>query len=60
ALQMAEKRKEGAAYFWYRELTAKKRGELKVTNKNSSPETTWAISPTFTEGFTGAAAAASF
>jgi len=49
-----------AAYFWYRELTAKKRGELKVTNKNSSPETTWAITPSLSEGFTGAAAAASF
>ncbi|HEY5925988.1 MAG TPA: hypothetical protein VIV11_30085 [Kofleriaceae bacterium] len=49
-----------AAYFWYRELTAKKRGELKVTNKNSSPETTWAITPTVTEGFTGASAAARF
>jgi tetratricopeptide (TPR) repeat protein len=49
-----------AAYFWYRELTAKKRGELKVTNKNSSPETTWAITPSLTEGFTGAAAAARF
>ena len=49
-----------AAYFWYRELTAKKRGELKVTNKNSNPETTWAITPTVTEGFTGASAAARF
>jgi tetratricopeptide (TPR) repeat protein len=49
-----------AAYFWYRELTAKKRGELKVTNKNSSPETTWAITPSLSEGFTGAAAAARF
>jgi tetratricopeptide (TPR) repeat protein len=49
-----------AAYFWYRELTAKKRGELKITNKNSSPETSWAITPSVSEGFTGAAAAASF
>jgi tetratricopeptide (TPR) repeat protein len=49
-----------AAYFWYRELTAKKRGELKVTNKNSSPETTWAITPSLSDGFTGAAAAARF
>jgi tetratricopeptide (TPR) repeat protein len=49
-----------AAYFWYRELTAKKRGELKVTNKNSSPETTWAITPSFTEGFSGASAATRF
>jgi tetratricopeptide (TPR) repeat protein len=49
-----------AGYFWYRELTAKKRGELKVSNKNASPETTWAITPSFTDGFTGAAAAARF
>ncbi|HEX5061839.1 MAG TPA: hypothetical protein VFV99_20870 [Kofleriaceae bacterium] len=49
-----------AAYFWYKELTAKKHGELKVTNKNASPETTWAITPSITDGFTGAAAAASF
>jgi tetratricopeptide (TPR) repeat protein len=49
-----------AGYFWYRELTAKKRGELKVGNKNSSPETSWAITPSFSEGYTGAAAAARF
>jgi tetratricopeptide (TPR) repeat protein len=49
-----------AAYFWYRELTAKKRGELKVTNKNQNPETTWAITPSLTDGFMGAAAAATF
>lgn len=49
-----------AAYFWYKELTAKKRGELKVTNKNASPETTWAITPSISDGFTGAAAAATF
>jgi hypothetical protein len=49
-----------AGYFWYRELTAKKHGELKVTSKNSSPETTWAITPAIGDGFTGAAAAASF
>jgi tetratricopeptide (TPR) repeat protein len=49
-----------AGYFWYRELSAKKRGELKVGNKNASPETTWAITPSFEGGFTGAAAAARF
>ncbi len=49
-----------AAYFWYRQLTAKKHGELKVGNKNSSPETTWAVTPSLSEGFTGAAAAVSF
>lgn len=49
-----------AAYFWYKELTAKKRGELKVGNKNAPSETTWAITPSVSEGFTGAAAAARF
>lgn len=49
-----------AAYFWYRQLTAKKHGELKVGNKNSSPETTWAVTPSLSEGFTGAAAAVRF
>ncbi len=49
-----------AGYFWYRELTAKKRGELKVTNKNSNPETSWAITPSISDGFTGAAAATRF
>jgi hypothetical protein len=49
-----------AGYFWYRQLTAKKRGELKVGNKNSSPETTWAITPTLGDDFSGAAAAVQF
>ena len=49
-----------AAYFWYKELTAKKRGELKVGNKNSSPETTWSVTPAFGDGYSGAAAAVSF
>ncbi len=49
-----------AGYFWYRELTAKKRGELKMGNKNKSPETTWAITPSVSEGYMGAAAAARF
>jgi hypothetical protein len=48
-----------AAYFWYRQFTAKKRGELKVSG-TASPETTWAITPSFTDDFTGAAAAARF
>lgn len=48
-----------AGYFWYRELTAKKHGELKVS-KNGSPEATWVVAPSITEGFTGAAAAARF
>ena len=49
-----------AVYFWYKDLTAKKRGELKVGNNTASPETSWAITPAFSEGFTGAAAAARF
>lgn len=49
-----------AGYFWYRELTAKKRGEDKVSSKNTSPETGWAITPSVGDGFTGAAAMATF
>ncbi|NVB81187.1 MAG: hypothetical protein HOV81_22515 [Kofleriaceae bacterium] len=50
-----------AGYFWYRELTSKKRGEDKVSSKNASPETTWAITPSVgSDGFTGAAAMATF
>lgn len=49
-----------AAYFWYRQLTAKKRGELKISSSTSSPETSWAITPTISDDFTGAAAAARF
>ncbi len=51
-----------AAYYWYKELTAKKRGELKVSGKaGSSPETSsWVVSPSIADGFAGAAAAARF
>ena len=49
-----------AGYFWYRELTAKKRGEMKVSKKSGSPETTWAVTPNVSEGYMGAAAAARF
>lgn len=49
-----------AGYFWYRELTAKKRGELKVGNKNGSPETSWAITPAISDSFTGATATTRF
>ena len=34
-----------AGYYWYRELTAKKRGELKVGSKAASPETSWVVVP---------------
>jgi hypothetical protein len=50
-----------AGYYWYKELTAKKRHELKVGKKNnSSPETTWVVTPAFGDGFAGASAAARF
>ena len=49
-----------AGYLWYRELSAKKHGELKMTNKtNSSPATTWVVVPSVGESI-GAAAAARF
>jgi hypothetical protein len=48
-----------AGYFWYRELTAKKHGELKMSNKTASPETTWVVLPTVGDSI-GAAAAARF
>lgn len=34
-----------AGYYWYKELTAKKRGELKVGSKAASPETSWVVVP---------------
>ena len=48
-----------SGYFWYREMTAKKHGELKVSNKSASPETTWVVVPTAV-GQLGAAAAVEF
>ena len=48
-----------AGYLWYRELTAKKHGELKMSNKTSSPETTWVVVPT-AMGQLGAAATVEF
>jgi hypothetical protein len=49
-----------AGYFWYRELTAKKHGELNVGAKGATPETTWVVVPSIDEHFTGATAAARF
>lgn len=49
-----------AGYLWYRELTAKKHGELKMTNKTASPETTWVVVPSVSDTTFGAAAAARF
>jgi hypothetical protein len=48
-----------AGYLWYRELSAKKHDELKVSNKTSSPESTWVVVPSVGESI-GAAAAARF
>ena len=49
-----------AAYFWYRELTAKKRGERTVSTRGNGPESTWIVTPAVSEGFAGAAATGSF
>jgi tetratricopeptide (TPR) repeat protein len=50
-----------AGYFWYKELTAKKRGEMKVSKSSASPETSsWLVAPSISEGYTGAAAAVRF
>jgi hypothetical protein len=52
-----------AGYYWYKELTAKKRGELKVGKAGPSPETTWVVVPSIGDGqtnFLGGTAAAQF
>ena len=49
-----------AGYFWYKEFTAKKHGELSAGAKSSSPESSWMIAPALGDGFAGAAAAARF
>jgi len=49
-----------AGYFWYKELTHHKRADVNARAKTSSPESTWAITPAFGDGFTGAAAAGRF
>jgi hypothetical protein len=49
-----------AGYLWYRELTAKKHGELKMSNKAAAPETTWVVVPSVSDTTFGAAAAARF
>lgn len=49
-----------AGYFWYRELTASRRGERKV-GRASSTTASWQIAPALGgDGFTGAAAARRF
>ena len=49
-----------AGYFWYKELTHHKRADINAGAKSSSPESSWAITPAFGDGFTGAAAAGRF
>ncbi|HLL23283.1 MAG TPA: hypothetical protein VK427_14195 [Kofleriaceae bacterium] len=52
-----------AGYYWYKELTAKKRGELTVGKAGGSPETTWVVVPSIGNGetnFVGGTAAARF
>lgn len=49
-----------AGYYWYKELTAKKRGELKASSKSTSPEMSWIVAPSISDDFAGAAAAARF
>lgn len=53
-----------AGYFWYKEFTAQKRGEVKVGKASSSPETTWVVVPQIDangqSNFIGGAAAARF
>ena len=39
-----------AGYYWYKELTAKKRGELKVGKAGASPETSWVVVPSLGDG----------
>lgn len=48
-----------AGYYWYKELTAKKRGELKV-GKNASPQSSWVVAPAGGDTYVGAAAATRF
>lgn len=55
-----------AGYFWYKELTAKQRGELKVSKGGASPESasSWVVVPSLgdgsTSGFLGGTAATRF
>jgi hypothetical protein len=50
-----------AGYFWYKELRAKKRGEVKVS-KTPAPDaaSSWVILPSIGDGHAGAAAAVRF
>lgn len=50
-----------AGYYWYKELRAKKRGELKVSAKApAGPEASWIITPTVGDNYAGAVGAVRF
>jgi hypothetical protein len=49
-----------AGYFWYKELRAKKRGEMKVSKSAKSPESSWVVAPALGDSYAGAAAAVRF
>ncbi len=50
-----------AAYYWYKELRAKKRGELKVSGKASTSDAaTWVVVPSADRDYAGASAAVRF
>lgn len=49
-----------AGYFWYKEMKAKKRGEMKVSTSAKAPETTWIVVPAIGEHTAGATAALRF
>lgn len=51
-----------AGYFWYKELRAKKRGDMKVgaAAPGETTSTSWILAPQVGHGYTGAAAAVRF
>lgn len=50
-----------AGYYWYKELKAKKRGELKVSAKApAGPEASWIITPSVGDNYAGAVGAVRF
>ncbi|MEJ7602254.1 MAG: hypothetical protein WKG01_30435 [Kofleriaceae bacterium] len=53
-----------AGYLWYRDLTANKRGEMKVSGKSPAPEASasqrWLVAPMLEQDFVGAVTATRF
>jgi hypothetical protein len=49
-----------AGYFWYKELQAKKSGDMKVSGTSSTPAASWAVSPMADGSTIGAAAVGRF